>query len=203
MKLYFAPGACSLSPHVALRESGLPFSLERVDLRAKKTETGADYLTVSPKGYVPTLVLEDGTVLTEGALMVQWIADQVPDRKLAPPLGTLERYRFQELMHFIATELHKGMSPLYNVKANDEFKQSLKERLGLRWGVLAKTLEGRPYAFGDAFTVADPYVFYVLRAWQKSAKESLAAWPVLADYYARLAARPTVKASLEAEAIEP
>ena len=200
--LYYAPGACSLSPSIALREAGLPFDLVRVDLRAKKTASGDDYLAIMPKGYVPALRLPDGQLLTEGAVMVQYIADQKPEAQLAPPAGTMARYRLMEWLNFIATELHKGMSPLYNPTANEEFKKSLKERLAGRWSVLASALRTTPYLMGDHFTVADGYACYVLRAWQRFLKEDLARWPELADYYARLVARPTVAAALAAEGLE-
>ena len=201
--LYYAPGACSLSPSIAMREAGIAFDLVRVDLRAKKLPDGGDYLAVNPKGYVPALRLANGEILTEGAVMVQYIADQKPESGLAPKAGTMERYRLMECLNFIATELHKGMSPLYNPAANEEFKKALKERLALRWGVLASNVRGRQFVCGDHFTVADGYACYVLRAWQKSVKEDLARWPELVDYYARLVARPAVKAALAAEGLEP
>jgi glutathione S-transferase len=198
--LYYTPGACSISPHIALRESGLPFELAKVDLRAKKLADGSDYLAVSPKGYVPLLKLPDGQILGEGAIMVQYIADQVPEKRLVAPAGTMERYRQMEALHFIATELHKATSPLYNALANDDYKSQLKGRLALRWGVFEGMLRGE-YLFGD-FTIADGYAFYVLRAWQKTIKEDLTRWPKLADYYARLAKRPSVAAALEAEGLQ-
>lgn len=201
--LYYAPGACSLSPSIAMREAGIEFDLVRVDLRAKKLPDGGDYLAVNPKGYVPALRLANGEILTEGAVMVQYIADQKPESGLAPKAGTMERYRLMECLNFIATELHKGMSPLYNPAANEEFKKALKERLALRWGVLASNVRGKQFVCGDHFTVADGYACYVLRAWQKSVKEDLARWPELVDYYARLVARPAVKAALAAEGLEP
>jgi glutathione S-transferase len=201
--LYYAPGACSLSPHAALREAELPFELVKVDLRAKKTASGDDYLAISPKGYVPALRLPTGEVLTEGAVMVQYIADQVPAKKLAPPYGTLERYRVMEWLNFIATELHKAMSPFYNPHANAEFKQSLGERMALRWTRLAEAVKTNTWLMGDGYTVADGYAAYVLRAWQRSAKQDLAKWPELVAYYQRLCARPSIAAALAAEGLEP
>jgi glutathione S-transferase len=201
--LYYAPGACSLSPHAALREAELPFELVKIDLRAKKTAAGEDYLAISPKGYVPALRLPSGEVLTEGAVMVQYIADQVPAKKLAPPYGTLERYRLMEWLNFIATELHKAMSPFYNPHATAEFKQSLGERMALRWARLADAVQGRPWVMGDGYTVADGYAAYVLRAWQRSAKQDLARFPELVAYYQRLCARPSIAAALAAEGLEP
>jgi glutathione S-transferase len=201
--LYYAPNTCSLSPHIALREAGLPFELVRVDLRAKQVHGGGDFLAVNPKGYVPALRLPGGQVLTEGAVMVQYIADQVPERQLAPPAGTLERYRLEEWLVFIATELHKGASPLYNPTASAELKQSLLARLAARWSTLAAGVRDRPYLMGERFTIADGYATYVLRAWQNAQKQDLARWPELADYYARLVARPAVVAALAAEGTAP
>jgi len=197
--LYYSPGACSISPHVTLRESGLPFELVKVDLRAKKLADGGDFLAANPKGYVPALTLPDGQLLTEGAIMVQYLADQVPEKKLAAPLGTMERYRLMEALHFIATELHKATSPLYNALAGDDYKTQLKQRLGLRWGVFEKMVRGE-YLMGD-FTVADPYAFYVMRAWVKTFKEDFTRWPELAGYYARLSNRPSVIQALAAEGL--
>ena len=199
--LYYSPGACSISPHITLREAGLPFELVKVDLRAKKLADGSDYLAVNPKGYVPALRLPDGQLMTEGAEMIQFLADQVPEKKLAPPLGTTERYQFMEVLHFIATELHKATSPLYNVLVNDEYRTQLKGRLALRWGVFEKMLRGE-YLMGE-LTVADGYAFYVMRAWQHTIKEDFTRWPALAAYYARLVQRPSVQAALEAEGIKP
>lgn len=199
--LYFAPGACSLAPNVALREAGLPFELARVDLRQKKLATGEDYLAINPKGYVPALRLPDGTLLTEAAVMLQYVADQAPDARLAPPPGSRERYRLQEWLNFIATELHKGSSPLYNPTANDELKISLRTRLAARWQHLADTLKEGGFLMGS-FGVADAYAFYVLRAWQRAHQQSLEPWPALADYYKRLVARPAVAAALASEGLE-
>ena len=201
--LYYTPGACSLSPHIALREAGLPFTLEKVDLRAKKLASGSDFTAVNPKGYVPALRLPDGQLLTEGAVMVQYIADHAPDKQLAPAAGTMERYRLQEWLNFIATELHKGTSPLYNTLATQDFKDSLKQRLALRWAHLVSGVAKKQFLVGDRFTVADGYAFYVMRSWQHSIKEDLARWPELVDYYQRLAARPSIAAALEAEGLKP
>lgn len=199
MKLFYSPGACSLSPHIALREAELPFTLERVDLRAKTTASGADYRAINPKGYVPALELEDGTILTEGAVMVQWIADRAPGKKLAPPHGTIERVRLQEWLHYIATELHKGMSPLYNKDISDAHKRALLDRLTQRYDFLGKAVASQAYLLGDTFTIADGYAFYCLRAWQVSFKQELG--PELKAYFARIAERPTVKAALAAEGL--
>jgi glutathione S-transferase len=199
MKLYFAPGACSLSPHIALREAELPFELEKVDLRAKRTASGEDFWAVNPKGYVPALKLDDGQVLTEGAVIVQWIADQKPESKLIPPAGTLERYRLLEWLHFIATELHKGFGPLYSTLASPEAKTATKERLASRFAFLGKAVEDRQFLTGNTFTVADGYAFYTLRSWQRSVKPELPSASLQA-YFDRVGARPAVRAALEAEA---
>jgi len=200
--LYWAPNTCSLAPHIVLREAELPFDLVRVDLRAKKLADGGDWLAINPKGYVPALRTPDRNILTEGAVMVQYLADQVPDKNLAPVFGSIERWRLMEWLHFIATELHKGMSPLYNPLASDDFKKALKEqRLLGRWTTLAEGIGDKPYLTGD-FTIADAYAFYVLRAWQHAQKESIERWPVLKAYYERLAARPHVAAALDAEGLK-
>ncbi len=205
MKLYYVPNACGISPQIALREAGVPFTLDRLNLAAgKKTQSGADYLKVNPKGRIPALELDDGQVITEGSAIVQYIADLKPEKKLAPPAGTMARVRLQEWLNFIATELHASMSPLYQATANEEFKTWWREnRIIPRLEFMAKALEGKPFLLGDTFTVADGYAFYVLKSWQgPRVKGTLEKWPVLADYYARLSARPSVKASLEAEAAQ-
>jgi len=200
IKLFYTPGACSLSPHIALREAGLPFELVQVDLTAKKTEHGENFLTINPKGYVPALLTDSGELITEGAIIVQYIADQRPESGLAPAAGTPERRRVQEWLHFIATELQKGLGPINNPKANDELRQVLKERLFLRFDLLSKSLEGKNYLLGDKFTVADGYAFYVLRGLRRL--EGQAAFdqrPVLKAYFERISARPAVQAVLAAE----
>lgn len=197
-KLYFSPGACSLSPNIALREAGIPFELERVDLKAKKLSGDSDFYQVNPKGYVPALVLDDGTLLTEGAVMVQYIADLKPESRLAPPAGTLERVRLQEWLHFIATELHKGFGPLYSPIANDEYKESVRKKLAGRFAILAKGVEDKAYLMGEDFSVADAYAFYTMRSWKTHVRAELP--PGLEAYFERIAARPAVKAALEAEA---
>lgn len=199
--LYYTPGACSLAINITLREAGLPLELVKVDLRSKKLATGEDYLAVNPNGYVPALRLPDGSVFTEAAVVMQLLADQQPEAKLAPPLGSRERYRFQELVNFIATELHKGANPLFSPVANEEYKTQIKDRLAARWKHLESRLSDG-YLFGGSFTAADAYAFYVLRSWQRAHKQDLARWPALADHYARLAARPTVAAALASEGLE-
>jgi glutathione S-transferase len=198
MKLYYSPGACSLSPHIVLNEAGLAFDAETVDLGAKKTKSGADYKAINPKGAVPALQLDNGQVLTEGSAIVQYLADQKPATKLAPAAGTMERYRLQEWLNYIASEVHKGFSPLFNPKATDEWKQVVKDNLGAKFDYLSKQLQGKDYLMG-AFSVADAYLFTIL-GWSKNMNIDLAKWPVLAQYVERVGARPAVKATLEAEA---
>ena len=199
MKLYYSPGACSVSPHIALREAGLSFQLERVDLKGKKTQTGADYLRVNPKGYVPALELDNGQVLTEGAVIVQYIADLKPEAKLAPPNGTFERVRLQEWLHFIGSELHKPYSPLYQATIPDDVKAWWREnKVVPRIDFLARSLEGKKFVMGEGFTVADGYLFTVL-SWAKHVSVELG--PVLQDYLRRIGQRPKVQEALKAEGL--
>jgi glutathione S-transferase len=195
--LFYTPGACSLSPNIALREAGIPFDMVRVDLRAKKLASGEDYLAICSKGYIPALRLDNGELLTEGAAMLQYIADLAPEKKLAPPAGSFERVRFQELLNYIATELHKGTSPFYSPFANEEFKTALRGRIKQRFAVAEEMLGGREFLFGDAFTVADGYLLYVLRGWQRLAGEPLSEGFV--KYMERIAARPAVAAAIASE----
>jgi glutathione S-transferase len=198
MKLYFSPGACSLSPHIVLREAGLPFELVRVDLRAHKTKDGDDYYAINPKGYVPALQLDDGSLLTEGPAIVQYLADRAPEAKLAPPNGTLERYRVQEWLAFIGTEVHKSFGPLFYPQTPEETKQALRERIGKRFSLIDQALADKPYLTGETFTVADAYLFVMTR-WTAVTQIDLAAWPHLAAFAKRVEARPAVQAALEAE----
>lgn len=197
MKLYYSPGACSLSPHIALREAGLKFDAEVVDLRTHKTKSGADFYQINPKGYVPALVLDDGQLLTEGAAIVQYVADQKPRRKLAPKAGTIERARLQEWLNFIATEVHKSFSPLFNPATPEEMKKGALDRLNKRLAYIAERLDGKPWLMGDEFSVADAYLFTMLQ-WANGLKIDVG--PVLSAYRDRVAARPAVKATLKAEA---
>ncbi len=195
MKLYFSPGACSLSPHIALREAGLPFDLERVSLKEKKTQGGEDFLAINPKGAVPTLRLDGGEILTEGAAIVQYIADQKPESNLAPKAGTLERYRLAEWLNYIATELHKGFSPIF--KGDDAAKAAAKAAFIPKLEYVGRQLAGKPFLLGDQFTVADTYLFTIL-TWAKHKDVPMPA--NLSAYYERIHGRPSVKAALEAEA---
>lgn len=198
MKYYFATGSCSLAPRIALSEAGYTVDSELVDLRAKKTASGADFLAVNPKGYVPALVLDDGQLLTENSIMLQYIADHKPEKKLAPADGGMERYRFEEWLNFIATELHKGTSPLFNPKISDEMKASVVDRLKSRYAYLAQHMEGKQYLMGDQFTVADGYLFAMLN-WARN--KSIEVGPVLSAYFDRVKARPGVQAALKAEGV--
>jgi glutathione S-transferase len=197
MKLYFSPGACSLHPHITARETGLPIELVRVDLRAHKTQDGADYYAVNPKGYVPALKLDDGTILTEGAVIDQYIADRKPEARLIPAAGTLERYRVQEWLNFIASEIHKAFAPLF-FGGSDQDKEQARARIGKRFDLAARTLDARPYLVGDTFSVADAYLFNML-TWTAHTGIDLAKWPSLQAFFARVEQRPAVQAALAAE----
>ena len=199
MKLFISPGACSLSPNIVLHELGLPFDLIKVDMKTKKTPDGADFLALNPKGYIPTLQLDNGDVLTEGAAIVQYLADLKPESKLAPANGTFDRSRLQETLNFIATEIHKGFSPLFNSALPDEVREIFKKKLLHRLGEIATTLEKHDYLLGAQFTVADAYLFTVL-GWSKHFAIDLNQWPAIAKFYERVAARPAVKSAIAAEA---
>lgn len=200
MKLYIAPGSCSLSPHIALAEAGLTFETEKVDLKAKKTASGEEFLAINPKGYVPALRLDDGNVLTEGVAIVQYIADQRPQSKLAPAAGTLERYRLQEWLNFISTEIHKTYSPLFNPASTDDVRENAKKHLTKRLATVTEQLGKTPYLTGDAFTVADGYLFTVLR-WSPHVKFDLAPFPAVRAFMERVASRDAVKKTLAAEGL--
>ena len=198
MKLYLTPHACSLSPHIVLREAGIPFDIEVVDLGTKKTKSGGNYTSVNPKGYVPALEIEGGQVLTEGPAIVQYIADQKPASKLAPPAGSFERYRLQEWLNFITSELHKSFGALFS-NPPEAWKETLKTRIAGRFDMLSKSLQGKDYLMGSTFTVADAYLFVIL-SWTSHVGIDLSRWPVLTAYFERIKARPAVKAALDAEA---
>ena len=197
MKLYYMPGACSLSPHIALREAGLDFDLIKVG-RDKKTEDGQDFLAINPFGYVPALQLDTGEVLLEGPAIVQYIADLKPEAGLAPANGTLDRYRLQSQLTFINGEVHKLVSNLFNPAASEEVKQATVTKLDTRLRQLSAQLGERPWLVGDQFTVADGYLYVVL-SWLEKFKIDLGQWPVLAAHHARVAARPSVVSAREAE----
>jgi glutathione S-transferase len=200
MKLYYAPGACSLSPHIVAQELGITLALEKVDTRAKKLADGSDYWAVNPKGYVPALRLDTGELLTEGPAIVQYLADSKPEAKLAPANGTLARYRLQEMLGYINSEIHKTFSPLFNPATTPELRQDRTEYLHKRFALLDKRLADQPYLFGEQFTVADAYLFTVA-SWAPFAKVDLSAFPNLLAFLARVAARPAVQAALAAEGL--
>jgi glutathione S-transferase len=200
MKLYYSPGACSLSPHIVARETGLAIELVKVDLGTKKTSDGRDYNAINPKGYVPAIELDSGELLTEGPAIVQYLADRRPDAGLAPVAGTLERYRLQELLGYINSELHKSYGPLFNAKTSPEVRQEREAHLRKRYAPIEKALAGKPYLLGEQFTAADAYLF-TITSWAKSVKLDLSDFPNLAAFQARVAARPAVQAALAAEGL--
>ncbi len=200
MKLYYAPGACSLSPHIALCEAGLTFELDKVDLRAKKTASGADFLAINPKGYVPALAMDDGRLLTEGPAIVQYIADQKPESGLAPKAGTADRYQLQEYLNFITSELHKTIGSMFNPAMPAEWKAVVLALVDRRLGWMETQLAGKDYLMGKQFTVADAYLFTILR-WTIPFKIDLDKFPSIKAYFARVAARPKVQEAMHAEGL--
>ena len=192
MKLFIKPGACSLSPHIVLEELGLKYEVEKVDTKAKKTESGADYLTINPNGYVPALQLDSGAVLTEGPAIVQYLADLQPEKKLAPANGTPERYQLQSWLTFTGMELHRSFTPLFNPAASQDWKEAARANLERRLAWLNGELAGRDYLMGKDFTVAN---------WSKFVKFDISGLPHLTAYMARVAARPAVLAALKAEGL--
>jgi glutathione S-transferase len=202
MKLYYSPGACSLSPHIVLRESGLKFDAVLASTKTHKLQDGTDYYTVNPKGYVPLLELDDGQRLSEGPAIVQYIADQVPASGLAPAAGTMARYRLMEWLNFISTELHKSFSPLFTPGMPEEAKAIYRERLLGRFKFVNERLEGKTYLMGDGFTVADAYLFTVTN-WCKHVGVDISGFTQLGAFMGRVAARPAVQAALKAEGLIP
>ncbi|MGH8460205.1 MAG: glutathione transferase GstA [Stenotrophobium sp.] len=200
MKLYFSPAACSLSPHIVACEAGIDLQLENVDLKTHKTAGGEDFYAVNPKGYVPSLRLADGTVLTEGPAIVQYLADQKPASKLAPANGTIERYRLQEWLNFISTKVHKPMGSLFNPAIKPEQRESAIKQLGGRCDYLAKALAGKAWLMGETFTAADAYLYTILN-WANFVKVDMSKWPALTQYVGRIAARPGVQKALKAEGL--
>lgn len=200
MKLYYSPGACSLSPHIVLRESGLDFDIEKVDLKTKKTETGKDFFGISENGYVPALEIEPGVVLTEGPAIVQYIADLAPTKRLAPTNGTIDRYRLQSWLNFITAELHKGFGALFMPTTPDDYKPVAISALSRRFETVNKRLAGHDYLLGSHFSVADAYLFVVC-SWTGHVGIDLAQWPGLAKHSQRIATRPAVQAAMKAEGL--
>ncbi|NPU95038.1 MAG: glutathione transferase GstA [Gammaproteobacteria bacterium] len=198
MKLYYSPGACSLSPHIVALEADLPLQLEKTDIAKKTTASGEDFLKVNPKGYVPALKLDDGTVLTEGPAIVQFLADKAPASKLIPAAGTMERYRVLEWLNFISTELHKSFSPLFNPANTDARKQEARDYLARRFTTVEQQLAKTPFITGDSFTVADAYLFTVL-GWGKYVNVELP--KPLQEYLGRIFQRPAVQQALKEEGL--
>ena len=200
MKLYYSPGACSLSPHIALREAGLTFEAIAAPTKTHRLADGTDYYTINPLGYVPLLVLDDGTQLREGPAIVQYIADQAPGKNLAPANGTLGRYQMQAWLNFIGTELHKNFGPLFNPATADDMKTATKTRIAGRLKWVEGELAGKTYLMGDNFTVADGYLFTVSN-WAPRVGIDLSPYPNLLAYRARIAARPAVHEAMKAEGL--
>jgi glutathione S-transferase len=200
MKLYYAPGACSLASHIALHEAGLPFEIDKLNVPTKTTASGEDFMQINPKGYVPAIKMDDGGYLTEGAVILQYIADKNPNSGLAPKAGTMERYRLQEWLNFIATEIHKSFGPLFNKALPEEAKINARNFLTRRLGYVEVQLANKPYLMGSSFTVADAYMFVVLN-WSGRAGFDLDPFPKIKEYVARIAGRPSVHAAMKAEGL--
>ncbi|MGV7961418.1 glutathione transferase GstA [Photorhabdus tasmaniensis] len=200
MKLYYQPGACSLSPHIILREAGLDFSIIKVDLKTKKTENGDDFLAVNPKGQVPTLLLDNNEILTEGSVIVQYIADQKPERKLIAPAGTMERYHQLECLSYISSEIHKGYSPLFLPGTPDNYRPVAINYLLKKFNYIDEVLAKQPYIAGDNFTVADAYLFTVSN-WAPLIQLDLSGLIHLKAYQEKIAERPNVRDALKAEGL--
>jgi len=199
MKLYYVPGACSLAPHIALREAGLPFTLDKMDPATRRTAHGEDYLKVNPKASVPALRLDNTEVLTESAVILQYIADQKPDAGLAPT-AEMERYRLAEWLNYISSEVHKQLGPFFNPKLPPAWRENQLGLLAKRFDIIAERLKSHPYLMGQEFTVADAYLFVVL-SWTGLFKLDMSKWPTLTNYLGRIAARPAVQAALKAEGL--
>ncbi|MEQ1528006.1 MAG: glutathione transferase GstA [Methylococcales bacterium] len=200
MKLYYSPGACSLSAHIVACEAALPLDLVKVDLKSKQTETGADFLQINPNGYVPALVLDDGNKLTEVPAIVQYLADQAPDKKLAPAPGLFERYHLQQWLNFISTEIHKSFSPLFDASAPQAAKDSAIAKLGVRLGRVAVQLSEQSFLLGEEFSVADAYLFVTL-SWGSYVNFDIGQWPELARYVEKISARPAVQKAMREEGL--
>lgn len=200
MKLYYSPGACSLSPHIVLREAGIDFTPVRTDTKTHKLQDGTDYYTINPKGYVPVLELDDGERLSEGPAIVQYLADQVPEKNLVPKAGTMQRYRAQEWLNFISTELHKAYSPLFNPAVPEAYKTMAKAKLADRYKFVDHALEGKDYLMGAGFSVPDAYLFVVTH-WAKSVGVDLSSFQNVLAFMKRMAARPAVQEALKAEGL--
>lgn len=200
MKLYYYPGACSMAVHIALREAGIAFDLDKVDLAKHQTANGEDYYKINPKGYVPALKLDDDQTLTEDAVLLQYVADQKPASGLAPKAGTIERYRLMEWLNFISSEVHKTLGALFNPKITPEWKEDRIALFGRRCDYIVKALGSKPFLMGDQFTIADAYLFTIL-GWANLFKLDMSKWPTLTEYVGRIAARAAVKETMKAEGL--
>jgi glutathione S-transferase len=200
MKLYYSPGACSLSPHIVACEAELSIELVKVDLQSKLTETGEDFRQLNPNGYVPLLILDDGNRLSEGPAIVQYLADLAPDKKLIPPAGTFERYQVQQWLNFIATEIHKNYTPLFTPDAPEAAKQLALATLTRRLDTVAEQLASQPFLLGDHFSVADVYLFVTL-SWGQYINVDISQWPSLARYADKIAERPAVQKAMQEEGL--
>lgn len=200
MKLYYSPGACSLSPHIVLRELGLPFEPVLASTKTHKLADGTDYFTINPKGYVPLLELDDGQRLSEGPAILQYLADKEPGKKLVAAAGTMPRYRQIEWLNFISTELHKSYSPLFNPAMPEEGKAVYRKRLRGRYEYLNQQLEGKSFLMGDAFSVPDAYLFTVTN-WAKPVGVDITDLSNVQAFMARMATRPAVQAAMKAEGL--
>lgn len=200
MQLYFSPGACSLAPHIILRETGIPFELKRVDTKTRKLVDGADYLAVNSKGAVPALRLDDGQVLTEGVVIMQYLADRKPESRLLPSAGTFDRYRVLEWLNYLTSEVHKSFSPLFNPNAGAEVKAYTQANLEKKLDWTNAQLGARKFLTGDTFTIADAYLFTLIN-WTYFVGIDLGRWPALKEFHGRVAARPTVQEALSAEGL--
>lgn len=202
MKLYYVPGACSLAVHIVLREAGYKFDMERVDMPNRRTEAGADYLAINPKGYIPALQLDDGAVLTEASVILQYLADQKPRRNLAPKPRTMERYRLLEWLNFTAAEIHKSLGAFFKFKQamTPEWRQAQLGLVEERFTTLEKMLGSNQYVMGDEFSIADAYLFTTLN-WTNFVQVDIGKWPGLKAYLARVGARPAVKKAMKTEGL--
>lgn len=201
MKLFYKPGACSLASHITLRESGKDFTLEGVDLMKKRLENGDDFFAVNPKGQVPALLLDDGTLLTEGVAIMQYLADSVPDRQLLAPVGSISRYKTLEWLNYIATELHKGFTPLFRPDTPEEYKPAVRALLEKKLQYVDESLKEGQWICGQRFTIADAYLFTVLR-WASAVKLNMTSLNHIAEYMQRAAERPAIAAALKAEGLK-
>jgi glutathione S-transferase len=200
MKLYYSPGACSLSPHIVANEAELPLELVKVDLQGKHTETGEDFRQINPNGYVPVLILDNGNKLIEGPAIVQYLADLAPDKKLAPPAGSFERYQLQQWLNFISTEIHKSFSSLFKPAAPEAAKQMATDNLSARLETVSEHLSAQTFLLGEQFSVADAYLFVTLR-WSPYLNFDLSRWPRLIRYADKISERPAVQQAMQEEGL--